>query len=229
MAVLLPIYAALYAICLLLLLPGDEQPWAMFGIVSGTFVGCVVGGFLILLLTGNALYHHQSFRQDEQGFYQGKRKLAKDNLRTIVPKKILSVCSLAFIPKKNGVWKSYQLQYYFYDVISMATFMVENQILPYVDAETKLWVWITLHTPTVTGKVKAQLAAQLLPCPCCGHFTLLNHDLPLAERCQVCGWANGEEAVNYVTLSQAQLNYQRYGACLLEFVPLVRQPFDYEK
>ena len=151
---------------LLCLLPGAERPLLIFGIACSVFATVLLGAWLALFITGQVLFHCQTFHQDEQAFYQGRRRLDKSNLHNIDPRKMLWIYYLSFTPKKNGVWKSCALGFYFHDVLSMAVFIVENQIVPYLDAPTKLWLWGTLHLPELDSKIQIQLAAQLQPCPC---------------------------------------------------------------
>lgn len=73
-------------------------------------------------------------------------------------------------------------------------------------------------------------------CPCCGYFTL--EEEGSYDVCPVCFWEDDTSqtrdpdmagGANKVSLSDARENYLKYGACMEEFTPFVREPFAEEK
>lgn len=76
------------------------------------------------------------------------------------------------------------------------------------------------------------------PCPCCGYFTLDEKSPGSFEICPVCYWQDdGQQfdnptyagGANELSLSEARLNFQKYGAISREFIDVVRPPLDEEK
>jgi len=76
-------------------------------------------------------------------------------------------------------------------------------------------------------------------CPCCEFYTL-EHDGgegPLFEICKVCFWQydpvmhdkhSMAGGANVISLDEAKINYQKYGAAEQRFINYVRKPKDYE-
>ena len=76
---------------------------------------------------------------------------------------------------------------------------------------------------------------QKYQCPCCGFYTLDSDagDGPLFDYCEVCSWQYDPVAhkkpdtligANKITLQEANLNFQRYGASKREYKNDVRKP-----
>nr|WP_199002067.1 CPCC family cysteine-rich protein [Flavobacterium sp. ASV13] len=59
----------------------------------------------------------------------------------------------------------------------------------------------------VTGEVeKAGL------CPCCEYYSIEYGEDGLWDICSVCFWENGGEGPNHMTLKEAKLNFEKFGA-----------------
>lgn len=73
----------------------------------------------------------------------------------------------------------------------------------------------------------------MIRCPCCNCLTIDNSLKPIVEICDVCFWQYDEVAQdnpeknigpNHVSLVQARLNYNKYGASEYRFINCVRKP-----
>ena len=73
-------------------------------------------------------------------------------------------------------------------------------------------------------------------CPCCGNRTLGEEGS--YDICPVCFWEDDKamcrdpdlaDGANRVSLNEARENYKKYGACMEEFLPFVREPLEDEK
>ncbi len=76
-------------------------------------------------------------------------------------------------------------------------------------------------------------AAALLPCACCGYYTLGANALI----CGVCYWWKDAEAeanpdtigkFNAISLNTARINYAEFGACEFRYTEYVRDPLTRE-
>lgn len=76
------------------------------------------------------------------------------------------------------------------------------------------------------------------PCPCCGCYTLDHEANGSYDICPVCFWEDDplqlddpscEGGANPVSLQQARLNFQEFGACEKEMLPYVRFPLPGEQ
>jgi hypothetical protein len=76
-------------------------------------------------------------------------------------------------------------------------------------------------------------------CPCCGYFTFESDagDGPLFDYCDVCSWQYDPVAhdkpdtilcANHITLINAKLNFEKYGAAKPENKSRVRKPLEEE-
>lgn len=76
-------------------------------------------------------------------------------------------------------------------------------------------------------------------CPCCGFYTIENHDEIITDICDVCFWQfdivaqqHPEKSIeaNKISLNEAKGNYKKYGACKKEYADkkLVRKPLNEE-
>lgn len=70
-------------------------------------------------------------------------------------------------------------------------------------------------------------------CPCCGYYTFDKKVGGTFDICPVCYWEDDNvqlenteypNGANPVSLNQAKLNYNKYGAISKEFVDKVREP-----
>ena len=76
------------------------------------------------------------------------------------------------------------------------------------------------------------------PCPCCSFLTFEEKPPGSYEICPVCGWEDDivqfndptfAGGANAVSLNDARLNYQEYGACARRMINEVREPLESEK
>lgn len=74
-------------------------------------------------------------------------------------------------------------------------------------------------------------------CPCCRNFTLAKARIGLYQLCEVCGWEDDPEQLqdhnlrdgaNVPSLSEARVNYLRFGACDQSLLHDCREPHEYE-
>lgn len=70
-------------------------------------------------------------------------------------------------------------------------------------------------------------------CPCCGYNTFDKTDRLHFDICPICFWEDDavqfsnptyEGGANYVSLIQAQQNFEKFGACEKEMIIHVRKP-----
>lgn len=70
-------------------------------------------------------------------------------------------------------------------------------------------------------------------CPCCGYNTLTEEPPGTYQLCPICLWEDDREQFNNpdkktgsnpVSLHQAKLNFQRFGACHVDVSEFVIQP-----
>jgi hypothetical protein len=80
-------------------------------------------------------------------------------------------------------------------------------------------------------KMDLEITAKFI-CPCCGNRTLGEEGS--YDICPVCFWEDDKamyrdpdlaDGANKVSLNEARENYKKYGACMEEFLPFVREPF----
>jgi hypothetical protein len=73
-------------------------------------------------------------------------------------------------------------------------------------------------------------------CDCCGNKTIFRETIN--SICPVCFWEQDKDIiynpnsisdVNHISLSEAKINYEKYGACEEQFIDHVRKSFSYEK
>ncbi|MEL7151549.1 MAG: CPCC family cysteine-rich protein [Pseudomonadota bacterium] len=73
--------------------------------------------------------------------------------------------------------------------------------------------------------------SQLLPCRCCGSFTISAYDA--FEICPVCGWEDDDVqaedptfsgGANVPSLNEARASYAAFGACEARLMKTVRPP-----
>lgn len=70
-------------------------------------------------------------------------------------------------------------------------------------------------------------------CPCCRYYTFSHKPNGSYDICPVCYWEDDpvqlddptyEGGANHVSLKQARLNYQKFGACEKKMLSYVRKP-----
>ena len=71
-------------------------------------------------------------------------------------------------------------------------------------------------------------------CPCCGYYTFDNKLDGSYDICEVCYWEDdirqledptNENGANGISLIQAKKNYKEFGACHLDLIAYVRNPY----
>ena len=71
-------------------------------------------------------------------------------------------------------------------------------------------------------------------CPCCGYYTFDNKLDGSYDICEVCYWEDdisqledptNENGANGISLIQAKKNYKEFGACHLDLIVYVRNPY----
>lgn len=76
-----------------------------------------------------------------------------------------------------------------------------------------------------------------LNCPCCGYYTIDSNDEVIVDICEVCYWQYDIVAQNHpnlvigpnkTSLTEAKLNYQKFGVSNTAFQFLVRFPYEEE-
>ncbi len=236
--VLLPIYVVLDGLIMVVSVFGDDDFGSTALWVNLAFVVMWVLSFGIFLIMGAILYKRQNFRQDENAFYQNKKKLEKKDVLHIHMGRFFSMFSLTFFPKNEGKIRSKKLLFYFYSYEEMVEFVKKNHVFPYLDEylrealqEEQLlkgWKMTEEGLPTLES----------FPCPCCGQKTFSEKPNGTFFICPVCYWEDDDVSVNDpdrafscngVSLNTARENYKKFGACREEEIAFVRKPNDYEK
>lgn len=237
--IIIPIYLFLYIIILFLLYFDDKETFGKDAIiVSFVFFAMTVLAFFILALTGLTLYARHNFRQDDTFFHQNNRKLEKNNLLKIDIGRIGSIYCAAFIPKKNGLFKSCKLVYYFYNYPELVEFLTKNCLIPYLGVKEKNWISANKLLKGCKLQEDGYLVIERYPCPCCGYLTYPVKPGGTFDICPVCFWEDDELSldcpekafdVNKVSLHDARINYRNFKACKREFINCVREPAPCER
>lgn len=205
-------------------------------LINVTFICCLIPAFFIFVVVGSIMFKKHSFRQDENAFYQGKRKLEKSNLLKLTVGRFNQIYSAWFIPKKQGIFVSSKLVYYFYNEKEILHFILKNGLNTYLPIKEQMLINNDFNFKP--WKKKSSNNQAEYECPCCCNLTFYDKPGGTFDICPVCFWEDDDLSttspeqtfdINKVSLNQAKINYKEFGACEKGMVLHVRSPFDNEK
>ena len=142
-----------------------------------------------------------------------------------------------FVPKKNGIFKSCKILYYFYNYTELVEFIMRNHLLHLLDKESKTAIEINRLFKGWNIDKYGNVQIKKYPCPCCGYLTFSVMPGGTFDICPVCYWEDDDLSIedpntvydiNKVSLNEARVNYKSIGACREEDVLYVRKPYEYE-
>lgn len=198
--------------------------------------------YLIFLILGNHLYKKTSIKITEEGIHQNKRLLRFNNIRGARIGRFFKVFYFQIDPKKDGIFVSKKILLYFYSLEEVCQFVVSYNFISLLNnADYNLVVSFMQSVMDVAEEDLDPYFIKIFDnykttCDCCGNKTVFRETIN--SICPVCFWEQDKDIiynpnsisdVNHISLSEAKINYEKYGACLDEFKDKVRKPYNYEK
>lgn len=234
--IILPIFAIFDALFMLLIVLISDTIALDILLIHIVWLCAVILCFPIFLVVGYFALKSRDFRQDATAFYQGKRRLARDNFHGVICGRVARSYGVTFLPIKDGLFRSYALKYHFASLAELVRFMFENGIMSLLsqDARNDLF-WAMMSEGIYDEAVGYRITKH--PCPCCKNLTFFEPARGTDYICPVCFWLDDElqfDAPNYegsanrVSLEEARANYRTFGACSQDMVEHVRKPVDSE-
>lgn len=151
--ILVPIFIILDIImCLFEVIFANENKLKNILLINMTLLVCLIIFFFVFVLVGSIMFKKTSFKQDEKAFYQNKIKLDKNNLLKIDIGKMFKIFYLFFNPKKQGVFKSSKLIYYFYTERELKCFIIKNNLLGFLSVKDQVYVRSFLDNKQLNNK-----------------------------------------------------------------------------
>lgn len=232
--ILVPIYGVMATAITLLLIVLYDNKFKTIMIIDITFLVMLLPSYFVFVLVGSIMFKQHSFIQDDNYFYQGKRKLSKTNLFTISIGTLHKIDFVNFIPCKNGVFKSCQLIYYFFSTDEMANFLIKNHLLCFISPRDYEYIDSYIVSRGIKYDEAGKAHLDRYKCPCCGNKTFFEKPNHTFNICPVCFWEDDEFSIenpditydcNKVSLNQARINYKEYKACRIDLIEFVREPY----
>lgn len=211
-------------------------------VVIATLAVLTVPIYFIFLLWGNHLFKKTEIKIIEEGIHQNKRLLRFNNIRCAHIGRLFKVYSFQIDPIKNGIFVSRKILLYFYSLEEVCQFVVSYNFISLLNNTD--YNLVVNFMESIIETTKEDLDPYFIKifnnykktCDCCGNKTIFKETLH--SICPVCFWKDDMDVIydpgswsedNCVSLSEAKMNYEKYGACLERFKNKVREPYSYEK
>ncbi len=231
--IIVPMFLVFDVIFVLLFKEDWGLPTAIL-LTTATLAAVAVGNYFVLLYLGKLMFEKRAdFSEDDEAFYQGKRRLEKSNLKMLSAGRLGKVYMVSFVPKKNGLIHSCELLYYFYNYDEMVNFLTANGLLKLLSEENRNSIEFNHLSKGFRLTEDGVPVIERYACPCCGYLTYTEEPGGTYFICPVCFWEdvdNPDDAdnANRVSLTEARRNFLEFYACSKKDLPHVRVPRLYE-